>query len=123
MMWPCGNATALRAAVVSCTASCANPGHVEDAISVFPTGDMYVGIDEIMAAADRHFTEKDAVWSWTELDRRVDGCRSAVIVYDTTYEIPRFDYVEHSKTVVTYVSSRGVGWSYWTRARRETYER
>ncbi len=33
---------------------------------------MFVGIEEIMTAAERHFTMKDAVWSWTELSRRVD---------------------------------------------------
>lgn len=60
-----------------------------------------------MQAAERHFREKDAVWSWTELSRRVDGCRSAVIVYDATYDIPRFDYHQRALTVVTYVFQHG----------------
>lgn len=82
-------------------------GHASDAISIFPTGEMFVGIDEIMAAAERHFREKDAVWSWTELARRVDKCRSAVIVYDATYDIPRFDYHQRALTVVTYKFEHG----------------
>ncbi|WP_154402744.1 hypothetical protein [Nocardioides speluncae] len=82
-------------------------GHAADAISIFPTGRMFVGIDEIMAGAARHFREKDAVWSWTELSRQVDGCRSAVIVYDATYDIPRFEYHQRALTVVTYRFEHG----------------
>ena len=82
-------------------------GHADDAISIFPTGQMFVGIDQIMHAAERHFRDQDAVWSWTELSRRVDGCRSAVIVYDATYDIPRFDYHQRALTVVTYVFQHG----------------
>lgn len=68
---------------------------------------MFVGIGEIMQAAERHFRERDAVWSWTELSRRVDGCKSAAIVYDATYDIPRYDYHQRAITVVTYVHERG----------------
>ncbi len=82
-------------------------GHADDAISIFPTGEMFVGIEEIMTAAERHFTKKDAVWSWTELSRRVDGCKSAMIVYDATYDIPAFDYHQRALTTVTYVFQRG----------------
>ena len=78
-------------------------GHADDAISIFPSGEMFVGIEEIMTAAERHFTKKDAVWSWTELSRRVDGCTSAMIVYDATYDIPAFDYHQRALTTVTYV--------------------
>ncbi|HWM01592.1 MAG TPA: DUF4440 domain-containing protein [Actinophytocola sp.] len=82
-------------------------GHADDAISIFPTGEMHVGIEEIMAAAERHFTKKDAVWSWDELSRRVEGCRSAMIVYDATYDIPAFDYHQRALTTVTYVFQHG----------------
>jgi len=82
-------------------------GHADDAISIFPTGEMFVGIEEIMTAAERHFTKRDAVWTWTELSRRVDGCKSAMIVYDATYDIPAFDYHQRALTTVTYVFERG----------------
>jgi hypothetical protein len=82
-------------------------GHADEAISIFPTGEMFVGIDEIMTAAERHFTKQDAVWSWTELSRRVDGCKSAMIVYDATYDIPAFDYHQRALTTVTYAFEHG----------------
>ncbi len=86
-------------------------GHADDAISIFPTGEMFVGIEEIMTAAERHFTKRHAVWSWTELSRHVDGCKSAMIVYDATYDIPAFDYHQRALTTVTYVFERGDWWS------------
>ena len=60
-----------------------------------------------MTAAERHFTKRDAVWSWTELSRRVDGCKSAMIAYDATYDIPAFDYHQRALTTVTYVFAHG----------------
>ncbi|WP_165546987.1 nuclear transport factor 2 family protein [Kribbella sindirgiensis] len=81
--------------------------HADDAVSIYPTGERFTGIDAIMAAAANHFTRKYAVWSWTELNRRVDGCRSAVITYDATYDIPKYEYHQRALTVVTYVYERG----------------
>lgn len=81
--------------------------HAEDAVSIYPTGERHVGLDAIMAAARSHFTNKIAVWSWTELSRRVDGCRSAVITYDATYDIPKYAYHQRALTVVTYVYEHG----------------
>jgi hypothetical protein len=81
--------------------------HASDAISIFPSGDMYEGIDAIMDGLARHFREQDAVWSWTELSRNVNGCKSAVIVYETTYDIPAFGYHQRALTVVTYTFKGG----------------
>jgi hypothetical protein len=47
------------------------------------------------------------VWSWTELSRRVDGCRTAVIRYDATYDIPSTGFHQRAVTVVTYIFERG----------------
>lgn len=82
-------------------------GHASYAISIFPTGQFHNGIDAIMKAAERHFTARDAVWSWTELSRHVDGCRTAFIVYDATYDIPRYGYHQRAITTVSYVFERG----------------
>ena len=81
--------------------------HARDAVSIFPTGERLVGIDAIMEALESHFRDRRAVWSWTELDRRVDGCRSAVITYDAAYDIPAVGYHQRALTVVTYVRRHG----------------
>lgn len=77
--------------------------HTEDSVSIFPTGERFEGIDAIMAALDAHFTEQQALWSWTEINRRVDDCRSAFIEYETVYEIPEIGYFSRAHTVVSYV--------------------
>lgn len=82
-------------------------GHDVDAVSIFPSGDRFVGIDAIMAALEGHFTGREAIWSWTELNRRVDGCRSAFIEYDAVYEIPSIGYYQRALTVVSYIYERG----------------
>jgi hypothetical protein len=81
--------------------------HARDAVSIFPTGERFAGLDAIMEALQSHFADRRAVWSWTELDRRVDGCRSAVITYDATYDIPAVGYHQRALTVVTYVRQHG----------------
>jgi hypothetical protein len=81
--------------------------HDPDAISIFPSGFTAVGIDEIMEALSGHFTNRNAVWSWTELSRRVEGCRTAVIRYDATYDIPSTGFHQRAITVVTYIYARG----------------
>jgi hypothetical protein len=81
--------------------------HARDAVSIFPTGERIAGIDAIMEALESHFADRSAVWSWTELDRRVDGCRSAVITYEATYDIPAVGYHQRALTVVTYVRQHG----------------
>ncbi|GAB3390478.1 hypothetical protein [Lysobacter fragariae] len=77
-------------------------GHDERAVTVFASGARRAGIDAIMAALASHFQSRNAVWSWTELHRVVDGCRSAYILYDTVYEIPSIGFRQHALTGVTY---------------------
>lgn len=84
-------------------------GHVNEAVTVFASGAVRHGIDAIMAALDGHFTQREAVWSWTELFRIVDGCNSAFILYDTTYVIPSSGFYQHALTGVTY-THRGNKW-------------
>lgn len=81
--------------------------HDRDAVSVFPSGQRFAGIDAIMAAQRNHFADREAVWSWTEIDRRVFGCDTAYIEYEATYEIPRIGFSQTALTVVTYVYKHG----------------
>jgi hypothetical protein len=81
--------------------------HDPDAISIFPSGFTAVGIDDIMSALSGHFTNRNAVWSWIELSRRVEGCRTAVIRYDATYDIPSIGFHQRAITVVTYIFRHG----------------
>ena len=77
-------------------------GHHPDSVTVFASGAVRYGIDAIMTALAGHFRDRNAVWSWTELYRVVDGCRSAFILYDTTYDIPSIGFHQHALTGVTY---------------------
>jgi hypothetical protein len=77
-------------------------GHDPRAVTVFASGARRIGIDAIMAALAPHFAGREAVWAWTELYRVVDGCRSAFILYDTTYDIPSIGFHQHALTGVTY---------------------
>jgi hypothetical protein len=82
-------------------------GHDPDAVSIFPSGARFAGIDAIMTALTAHFRDREALWSWTEINRRVDGCRTAFIEYEAVYEIPRVGYFQRALTVVTYVYEHG----------------
>jgi hypothetical protein len=77
-------------------------GHDPRAVTVFASGAVRFGIDAIMAALHPHFANRNAVWSWTELYRVVDGCKSAFILYDTNYDIPSAGFHQHALTGVTY---------------------
>jgi hypothetical protein len=77
-------------------------GHDPRAVTVFASGAKRIGLDAIEQTMASHFANREAVWSWTELYRVVDGCRSAVILYDTVYEIPRLGFRQHALTSVTY---------------------
>jgi hypothetical protein len=77
-------------------------GHHPDAVTIFASGAVRYGIDSIMSALNSHFVNRNAVWSWTELYRVVDGCKSAFILYDTTYDIPSIGFHQHALTGVTY---------------------
>lgn len=77
-------------------------GHDDRAVTVFASGARRIGIDAIQQALASHFANREAIWSWTEIYRVVDGCHSAVILYDTVYEIPRIGFRQHALTSVTY---------------------
>lgn len=81
--------------------------HHENAVSVYASGHRFAGIDAIMAAQKSHFENREAIWTWTEIDRQVYGCRTAVIEYDATYELPAIGFKSRALTVVTYVFERG----------------
>lgn len=77
-------------------------GHDDRAVTVFASGAVRIGIDAIMAALASHFSGREAVWSWTERYRVVDGCNAAFILYETVYEIPRIGFRQRALTGVTY---------------------
>jgi len=83
--------------------------HHPDAVTIFASGHVFYGIDEIMAALASHFENREAIWAWTELYRVVDGCKSAFILYDATYDIPSSGYHQRTLTGVTY-TYRGGRW-------------
>jgi hypothetical protein len=77
-------------------------GHDPRAVTVFASGAKRIGIDSIMATLEFHFADREAIWAWTELYRVVDGCKSAFILYDATYDIPSIGYHQRTLTGVTY---------------------
>ena len=82
-------------------------GHHPDAVSIFASGDSFIGIEAIMEAATRHFRDREAIWSWTEISRQVHGCDTALILYDAVYEIPSIGYHQRALTAVTYTYEHG----------------
>jgi hypothetical protein len=77
--------------------------HHPDAITIFASGDHYIGIDQIMEVLEGfHFGPREAGWTWSELYRVVDGCKSAFILYETVYELPSIGFRSHALTGVTY---------------------
>jgi hypothetical protein len=82
-------------------------GHDDDAITIFTTGLMIQGREEIANALRNHFNNRNAVWTWTELTRAVDGCRTATIVYDATYAIPSQSFTLREIVSVTYTYKDG----------------
>ncbi|HEY7464284.1 MAG TPA: hypothetical protein VH987_07590 [Candidatus Limnocylindria bacterium] len=76
--------------------------HHPNAITISPVGRQLVGIDAIMEALDSHFAKRQAVWAWAERYRIVDGCRSAFILYDATYDVPSIGYHQRALVGVTY---------------------
>ena len=77
-------------------------GHHPAAVTVFASGAVRYGLDSIAKTLHNHFVNKNAVWSWTELYRVVDGCRAAFILYDAHYDIPSIGFKQHTLTSVTY---------------------
>ena len=76
--------------------------HHPDAVTIFASGAVRYGIDAIMAALASHFNNREAVWAWKELYRVVDGCKTAYILYDTTYDIPSIGFHQHALVGVVY---------------------
>jgi hypothetical protein len=60
-----------------------------------------------MEAMRTHFEGREAVWAWTEKYRVVDGCKSAFILYETTYDIPSVGFHARALTGVTYTYHHG----------------
>jgi hypothetical protein len=84
-------------------------GHHPDAITIFASGAVRKGVDAIMAALAPHFANREAIWAWSEVYRVVDGCKSAFILYDATYDIPSIGYHQRTLTGVTY-THQGEKW-------------
>lgn len=82
-------------------------GHHPDAVTVFASGGVRYGIDAIMEALRSHFENREGVWAWTERYRVVDGCKSAYILYETTYDIPSVGFHQRALTGVSYTYHRG----------------
>lgn len=82
-------------------------GHIPDTVTIFASGAVRYGIDAVMEALRSHFENKEAVWAWTEKYRVVDGCRTAFILYETTYDIPSNGYHQRALTGVTYTYRHG----------------
>lgn len=82
-------------------------GHDERAITVFPSGRIANGIDEIMELLGPHFRNRNAVWTWTETHRIVEGCKTAFVVYDARYEIPSIGFRQHQVVAVTWIRKHG----------------
>jgi hypothetical protein len=82
-------------------------GHDDDAITVLAQGLWFQGRDRIAAVLHRHFEDREAVWTWTELTRAVDGCKTATILYDTTYRIPSRNFSQHALVSVVYTRKHG----------------
>lgn len=81
--------------------------HHPDAVSIFADGRIVRGRDAIVDALRRHFEERRAAWSWSELFRVVHGSETAFILYDTVYEIPTIGFRQHAITGVAYTYERG----------------
>jgi hypothetical protein len=81
--------------------------HHDGAVSIFADGTVLYGREAILGALRRHFDDREAIWSWTELFRSVDGCRTAFVLYDTVYEIPSIGFRQHAVTGVAYTHEHG----------------
>jgi hypothetical protein len=82
-------------------------GHDDDAITVFAAGQWFQGRDTIAAVLHKHFENREATWTWTELSRAVDGCTTATILYDATYGVPSAHFTQRALVSVTYTRKHG----------------
>ena len=65
------------------------------------------GRESILDVLAEHFTAKEAIYTWRELHRFVDGCRAAFVLYETSYEVPSTGYRQRALTGVSYVHDGG----------------
>ncbi len=82
-------------------------GHDDDAITIFTTGLLVQGRDNIADILKNHFNNRNATWTWTELTRAVDGCTTGTIVYDAIYAIPSQGFSLREIVSVTYTYKHG----------------
>jgi hypothetical protein len=82
-------------------------GHDDDAITVLAQGVWFQGRERIAEVLRGHFEGREATWTWTELTRAVDGCRTATILYDATYAVPSTGFRQRAYVSVTYTYKRG----------------
>jgi hypothetical protein len=81
--------------------------HDDDAITVLASGVWFQGRDRIAQVLRAHFENREAIWTWTELTRAVDGCRTATILYDATYAIPSANFTQRAYVSVVYTYKHG----------------
>lgn len=81
--------------------------HAPEAVTIFANGSRAVGFDAIAKALKSHFDGREAVWTYAELNRVVDDCRTGYILYDTTYAIPRIGFSQRAIVGVTYTYRHG----------------
>lgn len=81
--------------------------HDVDAVTVLAGGQWFQGRDTIAAVLHRHFEDREAIWSWTELSRAVDGCRTGTILYEATYAIPSANFTQTAVVSVVYTRKHG----------------
>jgi hypothetical protein len=79
-------------------------GHHPGAVTVFPDGQVLVGIDAIMERLAGHFTGREAIWSWTELGRVVEE-QTAFVYYEVRYQIRSRGIDQRQLVAVT--------WTWW----------
>jgi len=82
-------------------------GHDDDAITVLASGVWFQGRDRIAAVLHSHFENREATWTWTELTRAVDGCKTGTILYDATYAIPSANFHQRAYVSVIYTYKHG----------------
>jgi hypothetical protein len=82
-------------------------GHDDDAITIFASGQWFQGRDTIAAVLHRHFENREAIFTWTEVSRAVDGCTTGTILYDSTYAIPSANFTQRTYVSVVYTRKHG----------------
>jgi hypothetical protein len=82
-------------------------GHDDDAITVLAQGVWFQGRDRIAEVLHAHFENREATWTWTELTRAVDGCKTGTILYDATYAIPSSGFTQRAYVSVVYTYKDG----------------